>query len=231
MKKLLTLIIMTFMAIGCSHSLEITNLNENFAVPPTPPEKTASVGVVSGQMDDPVNDGYIFSVVSALRRSGNFERIIYPYKHATHRQKVSSIVHLTVLPEYEGAGSNFFINFPGFLIFAPAIWGYGYEAEIVTMADISFPSLSKSKHVEISPVYTFRQAEIDRTWTEIGWFEVGVIPLIGGIVFTQYDPDVTEPFISEVKSNYGDYVASKITEKIYSTLRSAYPDEGGYSYQ
>jgi len=225
MKRIVLLITLSLLVAGCSHSLEITNLNENFAVPPSPPKETVTIGVVSSQMDDPINDGYIFSVVSALRRSGNFERVIYPYKHSTHRKEVASIVHLTVLPEYDGAGSNFFVNFPGFLIFAPAIWGYGYSADLVTMADISYPGLNKTEHMEVSPTYTFRQAEIDRTWTEIGWLEVGIIPLVGGLVFIQYDPDVTEPFISEVSSNYGNYVASKITDEVYSSFRSVYQEE------
>jgi len=42
--------------------------------------------------------------------------------------------------------------------------------------------------------------------------------LIGGFVFTQYDPDVTRPFISEVSSNYGYYVGSKITRAVYASL-------------
>lgn len=218
MKKLFALFAMLILFTGCSHNLRITNLNENFTHPVSPPQETVTIGVVGAQMNDPVNSGYLFSVVSALRGSGNFDRVIYPYSHSSHGSEVEAIVQISILPEYDGNASNFFVNFPGFLIFAPAIWGYGYQADIATMVDISYPDLKKSEHSEIHLTYTFRQSEIDRTWTEIGWLEVGIIPLIGGFVFTQYDPDVTEPFISEVSPNYGRYVSTKITESLYSTL-------------
>jgi hypothetical protein len=102
------------------------------------------------------------------------------------------------------------VNWPGFLIFAPAIWGYGYQADIQTVVDIARKGDSAPVRVEASPRYYFRQAEIDRTWTEIGWLEVSLIPFIGGFVFMQYDPDVTDQFIQEVSSNYGALVAGRI---------------------
>ena len=219
MKRFLVLlmVILGMLAAGCSHQLTITNLNEHYSTPPAPPQEPVSVGLVSGQMSDPVNNKYVYAIVTAMRNSGNFDRVIYPYSHAEH-SGVASVVHLSVLPSYDGMGSNFFVNFPGFLIFAPAIWGYGYEADIDTMADISYPGANTTKHLEIPTRYDFRQAEIDRTWTEVGWLEVGIIPFIGGFVFTQYDPDVTRPFISEVSSNYGYYVGSKITRAVYASL-------------
>ncbi len=46
--------------------------------------------------------------------------------------------------------------------------------------------------------------------TEISWFEVGAIALIGGVYATQYDTDATDEFITKVSPNYGAYVANKI---------------------
>ncbi len=66
---------------------------------------------------------------------------------------------------------------------------------------------------------------MSRTWTEVGWFEVGIIPLIGGIVFTSYDVDATDDFITEVSPYYGPYIAGKIM----ATLRSAEPGESKVS--
>ena len=103
-----------------------------------------------------------------------------------------------MVPHYDGEGLNFLVNWPGFLIFAPAIWGYGYNAEIETKVNITRLTDGSSQQIAISTKYKFRQAEIDRTWTEVGWFEVGLIPLIGGVVFIQYDTDVTDEFITKV---------------------------------
>jgi hypothetical protein len=55
-----------------------------------------------------------------------------------------------------------------------------------------------------------------RTWTEVSWFEVGVIALIGGVVFTGYDNDITPEFITAVSPNYGAYVSRKIVDALAS---------------
>ena len=77
----LLMVIFGMMAAGCSHQLTITNLNEHYSTPPAPPQEPVSVGVVSGQTSDPVNNKYVYAIVTAMRNSGNFERVIYPYSH------------------------------------------------------------------------------------------------------------------------------------------------------
>ena len=47
---------------------------------------------------------------------------------------------------------------------------------------------------------------------------MGIIPLIGGVVFTSYDTDATSEFIRMVSSNYGTYVSSKIVKSSYDLL-------------
>ena len=51
-------------------------------------------------------------------------------------------------------------------------------------------------------------------WTEISWFEVRVIALIGGIAFINYDPKVTSILLDKYENQLGDYVASKISQAI-----------------
>lgn len=215
-KMMLALSLVVFISIGCSHNMRITNLNDNFSPPVAPPKETIKIGIRSADDSDMEKSRYISSVVEAVRRSGSFEKIIYPYDHSRHNGDVDAIIDLSVSPRYSGEGSNFFVNFPGFLIFAPAIWGYGYNAKIDTVANISFSGKDISQQISIPTKYKFRQSEIDRTWTEVGWLEFGIIPLIGGIAFTQYDPDVTDEFITKVSPNYGACVAKKIAEAIYS---------------
>ena len=212
---IISFIFLSFCAFGCSHNMRITNLEDHFNAPASPPKETMRVGVVSGDGRDMQKSRYISCIVNSLKTSGAFERVIYPYNHSKHNDVVDVIVNLSVSPSYVGSGSNFFVNWPGFLIFAPAIWGYGYKADIETMANISYSDNGNSQTISIPTKYTFRQAEFDRTWTELGWLEVGIIPLIGGFVFIQYDPDVTDEFITKVSHSYGTCVANKILEAIY----------------
>lgn len=172
---------------GCSHPLRITNADNYFAPPSPPVKEPLKIGVTSANAADPQNSRYINSVVEALQRTGSFERVVYPYNQTMHRDQVSIVIDITVVPHYSGEGLNFLVNWPGFLIFAPAIWGYGYHAYLDTKVNITRLSDGSSQETLILTKYKFRQAEIDRTWTEVGWLEWGVIPLIGGIVFIQYE--------------------------------------------
>lgn len=51
--------------------------------------------------------------------------------------------------------------------------------------------------------------------------------MIGEFVFTQYDPDLTRPFISEVSSNYGYSEGSKIIRAVYASLPAQQGGENG----
>lgn len=209
-KKLLVLPFALFALTGCTHSLRITNLGDYFAPPVSSPEESLRIGITSGSDSHIQNSRYVSSIVDALQRNGSIEKVIYPYNAAVQNARVDVLLDISVNPKYSGRGSNFFVNWPGFLIWAPAIWGYGYNAEIETRVNINRQNKNQSQQIIVMNRYKFRQAEFDRTWTEIGWLEVSIIPFIGGIAFIQYDPDVTDEFITKVYSYYGPYVASKI---------------------
>jgi len=214
MKKLVLLltILASSFIMGCSHALRITNESDYFTPSSASLPAPITLGITSRSDTHMQNSKYVNAIVDALQRTGSFTRVIRPYD-AAHRDQVAAVVDITVNPRYSGSGTNFFVNFPGFLIWAPAIWGYGYVAEIETTATIKKKD-SSTQQIAIPTKYYFRQAEIDRTWTEISWFEVGVIALIGGIVFTQYDDDVTDEFITKVSANYGPHVGSKIVDAL-----------------
>ena len=197
---------------GCSHKLRITNLRDNYASNPSPLKNGITIGV-SSSTDSYESEEYIESIVKSLRKSDNFNRVIYPYDRSYG--KVDYVVDISAKPYYSGKGTNFLVNWPGFLIFAPAIWGYGYNAEILTDVNVKKVGSRRSyEPLDIKANYNFRHAAMNRTWTEIGWFEVGLIPLISGIFFTQYDDKVTREFIREVSDDYGTFVSRKIVGKI-----------------
>ncbi len=207
--------IFLFMATGCTHSLRITNLESYYTIPSAPSvKKTFKIGVTSSNVADMETSKYINAITEALQRDSSVERVIYPYKQTVHQ--VDIVVDITAIPHYSGSNSNFFVNWPGFIIFAPAIWGYGYNAEIDTKVNVTRLEDNYTQQIDIPTKWKFRQAEMDRTWTEIGWLEWGIIPFIGGFVFTGYDSDVTDEFIRRVSPTYGPYVAGKIMAAIHS---------------
>jgi hypothetical protein len=210
MKRLLTfgLLAAALATSGCSHAMRITNLHEYQPAPTAPLHPPKVVGITSRNIADPATRGFVDAVAQSLRLDPSFDVVMYPYDA---RRDADLVLDISVSPRYSGRGSNFLVNWPGFLIFAPAIWGYGYEAVIETQVSIRDRDGS-SQELTIPTQYRFRQAEIDRTWTELGWLEVGIIPLIGGLAFTRYDPDVTPEFVAKVAPNYGAYVARRIRE-------------------
>jgi hypothetical protein len=125
------------------------------------------------------------------------------------------VAEINITPEYKGSGWNFLINWPGFLVFVPALNGYVYKANYQVDIALAKSANPAQKDAWTMPInLDLRHAEIDRTWTEIGWLEWGVIPLIGGIVFTQYDPDVTPILIDAIETPVGDYIAQEIIQRI-----------------
>lgn len=206
------LLAVAFAATGCSHAMRVTNLDEYRIAPTAPLLPSRTIGVTSANLADPATRGYVEAIYEGLRRDASFARVLYPFD-ARMQHEADVVIDVAVAPSYSGKGSNFLVNWPGFLIFAPAIWGYGYVATIDTQ--VAIRTREGAAHSLAVPTrYSFRQAEIDRTWTQIGWLEMGIIPLIGGLAFTQYDVDVTPEFVTKVAPTYGGYVAQRIRESL-----------------
>lgn len=137
---------------------------------------------------------------------------MFPY---TQGHDVDVVAYVDVTPKYRGSWTNFFVNWPGFLIFTPAWHGYTYHARLDTTVDIVVPRTNqKIAGVEWSHEYKFKQSDIGRTWVEVGWLEWGLIPLVGGFFAMQYDTDQTEPFMEEVSRSYGNQVGQRIAREL-----------------
>lgn len=202
--------------VGCSHPLHIKNIDEFRARPPYLEEKIM-IGVMPSS-PDPISDQFVEYVVDKLNAIDNL-KAIYPYTPAL-KTKVDYVVDLNVAVQYKGKGSNFFVAWPGFAVWAPAWHGYNYSADISTYVKILTPDLEDvliSKNYRTP--YRCVQAEFDRTWIEIGWAEFTLCPLIGGIVFTRYDKDITQDFNHELSRPYGNYIARKIGTLIQSVKK------------
>jgi hypothetical protein len=199
-----------FLLGGCQHSLAIKNL-DTYRRQGVVSETPVSVGLIVHTNDEPssrIGEG----IAAGLRNSST--DVLYPYAPAGSR-KVDVQADVTIQPSYKGSGANFFINFPGFLIFTPAWNGYVYKVDY----DVAVSLKRAADHAQIGsfslPIkLNVRHADYNRTWTEISWLEVGAIALGGGIAFIQYDDHVSPLVADAAKSTLGTYIAQEIVQKM-----------------
>lgn len=136
-----------------------------------------------------------------------------PYFSAGKRADV--IASIGVKSVYGGSGWNFLINWPGFLIFTPAWHGYNYKVSHTIDVQLNRGDDSTQfASFSLPVVLNIRHADMNRTWTEIGWLEWGIIPFVGGFVFISYDDNVTPLVAEKVAIPVGTYVAQEIVNRI-----------------
>jgi len=196
---------------GCSHRLQVKNIDLYDATSLQPLEEKVTIGLVSTSRDI-----YGKKLVRGVGEElGKYSaKVVYPYRRDSAKP-VDIEARLAVHPEYKGSGWNFLINFPGFLLFVPAINGYVYKVNYDL--DIELVDVSTGNRIDTFelPIHLdVRHAAINRTWTEASWFEFGAIALIGGVVFVQYDPSVTPLVMNEIESPIGDYIAEQIVLRL-----------------
>lgn len=195
---------------GCQHALTVKNMGD-YRRTGVVANRPVVVGLVVQSTDDAsgrLGEG----IASGLRNSA--AEVIYPYASAGSL-KADVQANIVINPTYKGSGANFFINFPGFLIFTPAWNGYVYKVDY----DVSVKLV---RTADQSPIDTFklpiklnvRHADFNRTWTEVSWFEVGAIALVSGVVFINYDSTVSPLVADASKSTLGSYIAQEIVKKV-----------------
>ncbi len=198
---------------GCTHPLAIKNLNMYQNTSLASLEKPVTVGIKPNCSD--IEGRKLVKMVAEDLPKYNVRATTAVMNG---QAGLDAIATISVNSEYNGSGWNFLINWPGFLIFTPAWHGYNYEIihDIdVLLTDGKSGTKINSFNVPIS--LDVRHAAINRTWTEIGWLEVGIIPLIGGFVFTGYDDNVT-PLAHE---KAGPVIADYIAQEIVNNLQAA----------
>lgn len=213
MKKIIATFLSAILLGGCTHSLDVRNLGlyqpsfvENHQL-------QSKIGIMS-QTGSIEEERLISATADSLRKNGF--QIIYPY----YENSVSAIdynIKISTDSKYDGSRWNFLINFPGFIVFAPAWHGYNYKAKYNFKIDIHDVKRNQSLPAIKIPVdLRFRHAALNRTWTGISWFEVGIIALIGGVVFVRYDRSVTPELIDKIEYKIGDYFGGNILKAINS---------------
>ncbi|WP_345970910.1 hypothetical protein WCX72_03535 [Sulfurimonas sp. HSL1-6] len=203
---------------GCSHKLEVLNINDYKNWQHNALDTKTKIGIVSSTQNK-YGQQIIRGISSGLNNASAV--VFYPYhENQVEDIAVDFIANIDVEQQYDGSGWNFLINFPGFLVWAPAWNGYEYKAKFTIDVALTDANNSAVDTFQTPVDLDIRHAEMDRTWTEVGWFEVGIIPLIGGIAFINYDDDVTPILIDEIEAPIGDYIAQEIVSRINVFLQN-----------
>lgn len=203
---------------GCAHTLEIKNLSDYQAPAGEPLRQRFAIGIAARAENDESRH-LAKAVGTELGKYG--ADVAYPYFAAPGARPVDVVANLDVKPVHKGSGWNFLVNFPGFLVFAPAWHGYVYEVRYDIDVALTSPADGAPVDRFVVPVaLDVRHASYNRTWTEVSWFEVGAIALVGGLVFTGYDDGVTPLVVQHSATTIGDYVAQKIVARMNASARA-----------
>ena len=107
---------------SCAHQLEVKNIdlyrNNSLAVS----DKNTRIGIVPTTADRHC-ERVIKGIGEELTKYS--AGVVLPYS-SENQNDVDVIAKINIIPEYKGSGANFWINWPGFLVWAPAWNGFVY---------------------------------------------------------------------------------------------------------
>lgn len=208
--KRISLIGTLFILMGCTHALEVKNLSYFRPNQISSMKRNYTVGLICNNTD-PSERVLARGVSSYLSSQCG---IIFPYSYNSPR-KVDYVVILSVGSQYNGSGWNFLINWPGFLIFTPAWNGYIYDAKYNVSVGIKKGEERQDiGNFNVPIELDIRHANYNRTWTEISYLEVSLIAFISGLVFVNYDHNVTPLLLEKIEYPIGEYLAQEIISRI-----------------
>lgn len=202
-----------FIMSGCKHSLDIKNMDEYSYIRSAPLQTNISIGLMT-ETKDMYCDVLANSIGDSLSKYSSDVRILNSLSGA---KDVEVIADVSITPNYKGSGWNFWINFPGFIVFAPAWNGYIYQVSYdVDVQLIDSVSLKKFDSFDIPIDLDIRHADINRTWTTgMGWLvDYGFTAFVGGYFFMEYDEKVSLLLANELKSTLGSYIAQSILDRV-----------------
>lgn len=213
---------------ACSHALEV----DNYTLYMRPRQFTGidppiTVGVLP--YGGPADDHYWHElVVTRMRMDPGFREVRSDYvvaDDASDRRRPDLLVSIDTYVRYKSSIANFFINWPGFLIFTPAWHGYVYHAEITTQLTVIDPTGKTLSTKSVVMNYEFRQAEMDRTaFAELSWLEVSIMAFIGGIYnANSFDRDTIPELQEYVRDNYPSYVYADLGPAIAAAAPAVAP--------
>lgn len=210
------LLVMTLFTAGCSHQLTVKNIDKYQNVDINSLDKPLTIGIV-GNYSKPADQKLLNGIATSL---GSYSaKVIMPY---TNERKTAAdvVATISIKSTYEGSGTNFWINFPGFLVWAPAWNGYIYEVNHSVDVKLANAGGQQFEKFTIPVNLDVRHADINRTWTEVSWLEIGIIAFFGGFAFMDYDENVTPLLANAIQQPVGNYISQEIIRRINGHMDS-----------
>ena len=198
---------------GCQHSLNVKNIDEYSYIRSAPLKKNLSIGLMT-QANDGHCEVLAEGISNSLIRYSSDIRVLNSFSNAN---EVDIIADVSITPNYKGSGWNFLINFPGFLVFAPAWNGYIYKVSYdINVQLINSSNLETVDSFDLPIDLDIRHADLNRTWTNgAGWLiDYGASAFVGGLFFTQYDKSVSPLLMNDLKVTVASHVAQKIVDRV-----------------
>lgn len=198
---------------GCCHTLEVLDL-EQYSIGKTNRELKRNGNIfVKFETATLPSRRFQEEFVEVLEaRTKNFDR-----KREASVKGGNDLTLLIRVREFmDGKTSNFAISWPGFIIFMPGWYGYGYTARYKVNVEIyvgNDPVPVKNVFIPIN--LELRHADLERTWaaTGTGWL-ASVSAFINGFYCMTYDPDITMDFYNQTFRTIAEYAVNEVVNEL-----------------
>jgi hypothetical protein len=212
MKHLTSLLVIAALAAGCTHTARITNAKK-FAPVDHRPTKRLTLGIA------PVTDDRLLSAaINKVKADASITECKENF-HFGAEFKPDYVCQLSRETKFKAAGQNFFITFPGFIIFTHALAGYKYTADITTHSTVTDLNSNQVSQAAIHTPIEFRHCSFARGaaagcfgWLLTGYGAAAIIP--GAIFASSYDKRATTEFMEKAEQTYAGYVSSRVLEQL-----------------
>lgn len=213
MKQLTALVLIPLLfTVGCTHSARITNAKK-FSPHDLRPSKQVSLGFT------PVLDDRLLSAsINRVKSDATVGECRDHYKFGGEFRP-DYVCQLSRDTKFKASGQNFFIAFPGFIVFTHALIGYKYTADITTHSRVFDSSSNQVSELSIETPIQFRHCSFARGaaagccgWLLPGYGAAAIIP--GAIFAASYDKRATSELTEKAEQVYGNYLASRVLEQL-----------------
>ena len=212
MKQLTALTVIAALAVGCTHTARITNAKK-FAPVDTRPAKRVTLGIA------PITEDRLLSAaINKVKADAAVADCKENFRFGTEF-KPDYVCQLSRDTKFKASGQNFFIAFPGFIVFTHAMIGYKYTADITTHSKITDLNSNVVSQESIHTPLQFRHCSFARGaaagccgWLLPGYGAAAIIP--GAIFAASYDKRATAEFMEKAEQTYATYVSSRILEQV-----------------
>ncbi len=206
---------------GCAHNLEYNGIDVYHAAKQDHTFKEVRVAILVDDSD--ISRAALHELTplaqklqESLSRQGGYA-VSVVHSMPQHRT-ADVVVNMSLAGMNKSAkGSNFWVCWPGFILFTHAWLGYGYSFSLVTTCDVMLAS-DKSSLGKVSIPLDLNVRYADFTTTVLNgvtWFEWSVLGAVNGCIqMVNYDSDFEPELREQVYPVYTSQIADGIIEII-----------------